>query len=231
MDGDRHGDSQGPQPRWRSMIRSRIQTVLQSADARLGAWQIEIQRLGVRLPSWAPRAGGSALVAITAALLLRALLTPATPAPVSATPGPPDPTVGHYAPDVTLLDASGNRLKLSSLRGKVIVLNFWYASCPGCQIEMPALQRAYQQNRGAGLVVVGLDVADDATTMTDFARQIGITYPVFLDDRGQAYSAYRLSVTPVSFVIDRAGVIRATIVGPADTGVLRRDTSALLAAT
>lgn len=216
------GDSESQMRReWPEHLRAQVTAW---CDDALAAWR----RRTAALPPWANRAVLIALILITAALLLRALLTPAAAPAASATPGPAAPEVNHYAPDVTLIDTSGNHVKLSSLRGKVVVLNFWYASCPGCQIELPALEHTYEQNRSDGLVIVGVDVADDGQTMTDFARQIGITYPVFLDDGGQAMSAYHLSATPSSFIIDRAGVIRYTFVGPVDPTALRHDTSALL---
>ena len=162
------------------------------------------------------------------ALLVRALLTPAPPVPLYGTPGPPAPAINHFAPDVSLLDASGNRIRLSSLRGSVVVLNFWYAACEPCRSEMPTLERTYEQNQKVGLVIVGVDVADDAQTMAAFARTLGVTYPVFRDDQGSAFSAFQLSATPSTFVIDRAGVIRYKIVGPADGDTLRQETATLL---
>jgi cytochrome c biogenesis protein CcmG/thiol:disulfide interchange protein DsbE len=182
-----------------------------------------------RLPSWSGRVATLGSVVVTLALLARALLTPSPSAVPLRTPGPAAPAINHYAPEVALLDVSGNRVRLSSLRGNVVVLNFWYASCEPCRREMPTLERAYEQNQKAGLVVVGVDIADDAQTMSAFARSIGITYPIFRDDQGHAFSAYQLSATPSSFLIDRAGVIRYKIVGPADSATLRQDTAALLA--
>ncbi len=94
---------------------------------------------------------------------------------------------------------------------------------------MPTLEHTYEQNQKVGLVVVGVDVADNAQTMSTFAHTIGITYPIFRDDQGHAFSAYKLSATPSSFLIDRGGVIRYKIVGPADSDTLRQETAALLA--
>jgi peroxiredoxin len=109
------------------------------------------------------------------------------------------------------------------------VLNFWYAACEPCRREMPTFERAYEQSQKAGLVVVGIDVADDAQTMSTFAHTIGITYPIFRDDQGHAFSSYQLSATPSSFLIDRGRVIRYKIVGPADSDTLRQEIAALLA--
>lgn len=161
-------------------------------------------------------------------LVVRALLTPAAPEASSAHPGASAALVNASAPNVTLVDPSGNRVSLDSLRGKVMVLNFWYVACPGCRAELQALQHQYDASKAAGFVVVGVDVADDAHTTADFARQNGVTYPVFLDDRGRAFAAYQIAATPTSFVIDRSGVIRDKFVGPVDQTRLAKDVATLL---
>ena len=87
-----------------------------------------------------------ALTVIATLLILgRALTTPAqsSPAGASATPGAPAPQIGHYAPNATLLDLSNHQVDVNSLRGKIVVLNFWYVACEPCQFEMPALEKAY----------------------------------------------------------------------------------------
>jgi cytochrome c biogenesis protein CcmG/thiol:disulfide interchange protein DsbE len=161
------------------------------------------------------------LVVATVALILKALLTPAASSPGSSqTPGPPAPLAGHYAPDITLVDLSNNQVALSSLRGKVVILNFWYAACEPCRLEMPALERYYQAHKGAGVVVVGANIVDDAQTTRYFTETIGISYPVFLDPDQGAYTTYQVSKTPSSFIIDRSGVIRQVVVGPLDASTL-----------
>jgi cytochrome oxidase Cu insertion factor (SCO1/SenC/PrrC family) len=101
------------------------------------------------------------LAVATLGLILKALLTPAAPPADGQTPGPVAPLVGHYAPEATLVDLSGNQIALSSLRGKVVILNFWYAACEPCRLEMPELERYYQAHQSDGLVVIGANIADD----------------------------------------------------------------------
>src|SRR5262245_13293027 len=102
----------------------------------------------------------AALAAATLALILKALLTPAAPAsPGNQAPGPTAPLAGRYAPDATLNDLSGNQVALASLRGKVVVLNFWYVACEPCRQEMPELERFYEAHSGEGFVVVGANIA------------------------------------------------------------------------
>ncbi|HEU4782576.1 MAG TPA: TlpA disulfide reductase family protein [Ktedonobacterales bacterium] len=180
------------------------------------------------------------LIVVAIALLVHALLTPATPS--AATPGrtssgagptataaPTDPLVGHLAPDVTVHDMRDHLTALSSLRGSVVLLNFWYVSCPPCQIEMPALERAYLAHQSQGFKVVGLDVVDDASTISAFTSRLGITYPILRDIGQRAVLAYQVRATPSSYLIDRGGVIRAVYIGPINSSTFQRDLAALLA--
>ncbi len=171
------------------------------------------------------RIGGAVIVVVSAAVLLWTLLQPA---PATSTTSTPAPLVGHPAPDVTLLDLHNTHVSLSSLRGKVVLLNFWYVACPPCQTEMPALEQAYRDDQSRGLVVVGVDVSDDAQTISTFLTRLGITYPIWRDVGQRATLQFRLTDTPTSFFIDRQGVIRYKVVGPLDAPTLSRDTAALL---
>ena len=167
------------------------------------------------------------LVVITFGLLLKGLLTSA-PTASHAAPGSPAPIVGHYAPDVTLRDLSNNPVSLSSLKGKVVVLNFWYAACEPCKLEMPALEHAYQQYQAQGFVVVGVDIVDDPATADNFIQTLGVTYPIVRDVDLRAATIYRLTDTPSTFFIDRNGVIRYKVVGALDAATLNTDVAALL---
>jgi cytochrome c biogenesis protein CcmG, thiol:disulfide interchange protein DsbE len=171
------------------------------------------------------------LVIATIAILLRALLTPTGEtrrATTSGTPGPAAPLVDHYAPNATLLDLHNKRVTLSSWRGKVVVLNFWYVACQPCQSEMPALQKAYDADYSKGLVVVGINTSDDAVSITQFVKALGITYPILRDIGQRSTIEYRVDDTPTSFIIDRQGVIRYRVIGPLDQSTFATDTSLLL---
>lgn len=175
------------------------------------------------------------LVLATIVILLRALLTPSTGLSGNTTgsqvPGAAAPLVDHYAPNATLVDLHNNRVALSSLRGNVVVLNFWYVACAPCQYEMPALQKVYNTEYSRGLVVVGINTSDDATTITKFLKGLGITYPVLRDIGQRTTIEYRIVDTPTSFIIDRNGVIRYKVIGPLDTTTLDHDISSVLAHT
>jgi peroxiredoxin len=181
------------------------------------------------------RVVGAALAACTIAVLAWALLTPGRTAPgtgsPSGTPLPPAPQVGHLAPNVTLLDLSGHPIDVASLRGKVVILNFWYVACEPCRYEMPLLERVYHADQDRGLAVIGLNMADDAPTITTYVERLGVDYPVLRDQNQRAVLAYQITSTPISFVIDRQGVIRARLVGAiTDTAKLNAALAPLLAA-
>ncbi|HEV8193934.1 MAG TPA: TlpA disulfide reductase family protein, partial [Ktedonobacterales bacterium] len=108
---------------------------------------------------------GAIQVLLVVVILLRGLLTPvATSTPggssADATPGPAAPLAGHYMPDATIRDLNDKLVALSSYRGHIVVFNFWYAACPPCLIEMPALENVYLTYEKQGVIVVGIDMVD-----------------------------------------------------------------------
>jgi len=133
--------------------------------------------------------------------------------------------VGDAAPNFTLTLLNGKKASLSDYRGKSVLLNFWYSTCPGCQVEIPGIQRFYagQQAAHKDFVVLGVDAVDDAATAQQFARQQGMTYPIMIDAEQYVTSLYGVTATPTSFFIDRNGIIRATQVGPVDDNTLNKE--------
>lgn len=178
------------------------------------------------------QAAAGILVVAALVLLLRGLLTPAVsgnaPAKATATPAPAAPLVGHYAPDVTIPDLHGNPMKLSSLRGSIVLLNFWYIACPPCQIEMPTLERTYLAHTAQGFTVVGVNTTDSAEAIAEYDKPLGYTYPMLRDDGGRAQLAYEVRAMPSSFLIDRSGVIRAVYTGPINSSDFQQQLAKLL---
>lgn len=137
--------------------------------------------------------------------------------------------VGDAAPNFTLVTLNGKRVSLSDYRGKPVMLNFWYASCPGCEVETPAMQRFYVVQHAAGkdLVILGVNTIDDAPTTQQFVSQHGLTYQVVLDNHQNVSTLYNLGGTPTSYFIDRQGIIRSVVVGPVDDATLQQNVAAL----
>jgi len=102
-----------------------------------------------------------------------------------------------------------NRVSLSDLRGKVVVLNFWATWCPPCRREVPNLQAVHNEYGPRGVVVLAVDVQESLDTVGKFAMDNGITFNVWLDEDGWASTVYGVRSLPTTFFIDRQGVIRS----------------------
>jgi thiol-disulfide isomerase/thioredoxin len=115
--------------------------------------------------------------------------------------------------DVRTLD--GIRLTQDSLRGQVVLVNFWATWCVPCRVEMPLLERMQARHRAAGFRMVGFSVdrggADD---VREFVRSRGITYPIAVVGRAEELAFGGVRGYPTSFLLDREGVIRHAVIGP-----------------
>ncbi|HET8913315.1 MAG TPA: TlpA disulfide reductase family protein [Ktedonobacteraceae bacterium] len=131
--------------------------------------------------------------------------------------------VGNQAPNFTLQTPDGRKLSLSDFRGKPVLLNFWYATCPGCLTEVPDLQSYYASQKQAGkdFTTLGVNILDSATDTQSFVQQHHVSYPVLLDQNQQVMTLYHINATPTSYFIDRQGMIRAVVVSPLNTSMIQ----------
>jgi len=120
------------------------------------------------------------------------------------------------APEFSLMSLDGTPLRLSDLRGKVVLLNFWATWCPPCISEMPDLNALYRQyGNEKNFVVAGVNLREPPAEVASFARQRGITFPLLLDRDGDVTGRdYRIRTLPASVIIDREGRIRDSWSGP-----------------
>jgi len=146
--------------------------------------------------------------------------------PVVTTPAPQE---NHPAPDFTLLDLAGVPVRLSDLRGQVVLVNVWATWCPPCRAEMPMLQVAYEQYRAQGFTVLAVNLREDAPTVARYMEQNRLTFPALLDRDGAVSDSYQARVLPSSFFIDKAGVVRAVYRGPMARSVVAGTVEQLLA--
>jgi cytochrome c biogenesis protein CcmG, thiol:disulfide interchange protein DsbE len=102
------------------------------------------------------------------------------------------------------LDGSG-KLHLESLRGKVVVLNFWASWCAPCKSEAPRLEAAWRRYRDRGVVVVGVDGQDFSGDAKRFIRKYKLTYPNVHDGPGNTGSKYGVTGYPETYFVDRRG--------------------------
>jgi len=123
------------------------------------------------------------------------------------------PLVGAPAPEVTLKDLQGQEVRLSDLRGKVVLLNFWATWCKPCKEEMPAMQAGYEKFRDQGFVVLAVNELEDTEKVIEHVRSHGHTFPVVMDHDNRVANRYGVVGLPASFIVDRQGIVREHIVG------------------
>lgn len=121
------------------------------------------------------------------------------------------------APDWELKDLEGKSIKLSDVKGKVVLLNFWATWCPPCRKEIPALIALQSKYRDQGLVVIGISLDEGgASTVKPFATRMKINYPVVIGDEKTAAAYGGIQAIPTTFYIDREGNVAGQHQGDAD---------------
>jgi peroxiredoxin/Cu/Ag efflux protein CusF len=127
------------------------------------------------------------------------------------------PTI--MSPDFTLPALAGNPIRLSDLRGKVVLLNFWATWCVPCRTEMPAIEALYQRYQEQGLEVVGVNMDKlSVTTVETFIRDVRTTFPIGLDPSWTVAEMYKVVGLPTTFLLDRTGHIVVREVGGRNWG-------------
>jgi peroxiredoxin len=117
-------------------------------------------------------------------------------------------------PDFNGRTADGSDLSLASLKGKVVLLNFWATWCLECRPEMPAFERLHREFSAQGLAVVGINAREETSTIRKYAKELGLTFPLISDPTGKINSAYGVIGLPTTFLIGRSGRAVALAVGP-----------------
>jgi cytochrome c biogenesis protein CcmG, thiol:disulfide interchange protein DsbE len=112
------------------------------------------------------------------------------------------PAAPHF--DLGRLDTRG-KLSLASLRGKVVVLNFWASWCDPCKSEAPRLEAAWKRWRDQGVVVVGVDAQDFTGDARRFIRRYSLTYPNVHDGPGNVLPSYGVTGFPETYFVDKRG--------------------------
>ncbi len=121
--------------------------------------------------------------------------------------------VGERAPDFELETLEGETVRLSDLRGRPVVVNFWASWCNPCRKEFPLLAETLDENRGSDLAVVGVTYRDIESDSRDFVAEMDATWPQAIDDDGSVARAFGVRAIPVTFFVDADGVIAARLFG------------------
>ena len=112
------------------------------------------------------------------------------------------------APNFTLKSNSGKNVKLSELRGQVILLNFWASWCGPCRQEMPLLEKLHQRYSPLGFTVLGVNVEEDPRKAKTLLKDISVSFPILFDTTNKVSKQYKVSAMPSTIMIDRDGNMR-----------------------
>jgi peroxiredoxin len=133
------------------------------------------------------------------------------------------------APDFSLSDADGKPVRLSDLRGKVVLLNFWTTECPACQVEIPWFVEFQNTYRDRDLIVLGISLDDDGwNSVKPYLAEKNINYPVMVggNEIARLYGASKSA--PLALIVDKSGRIAVTHVGLCPKGEYESAITALL---
>jgi thiol-disulfide isomerase/thioredoxin len=128
--------------------------------------------------------------------------------------------LGEPAPGFVLTDPAGNVVRLADLKGKPVLINFWATWCAPCRREIPDLV-ALQQSWGSDVQVVGIDLQETADVVSEYARTMGMNYPLPLDLDGSVTASYKLTGLPETFALDANGIVRDHRIGILKPAVAR----------
>jgi cytochrome c biogenesis protein CcmG, thiol:disulfide interchange protein DsbE len=137
---------------------------------------------------------------------------------------------GAPVPEIGLTDLSGKRIDLASLKGKVVIIDFWASWCAPCKQEMPILERLFQKYKDRGFVVVGVSVDQEDANVGSFVKQLKVSFPIVHDKAHGVANRYRPPRMPSSYIVDRQGIVRHVHGGfrAADASAIEGEVSGLL---
>lgn len=169
-----------------------------------------------------PVSDGRGIATATVGGLVILLLVVLLPAvwPHGSAQLPADP-VGASAPDFSLSGLGSTvPVRLSALRGRPVVLNFWASWCAPCVQEATALAEGERRWRDRGVIFIGVNTQDTTAAASEFLSNHGIAYRNVVDPTGDVLLSYGVTAFPETFFIDAAGTIRAKEIAPLDQALL-----------
>jgi peroxiredoxin len=118
------------------------------------------------------------------------------------------PAIGVVAPDFALKSDSGRNVRLSELRGQVVLVNFWASWCSPCRQELPLLNKIFTRYRAAGFTLLAISVDDDRKNAEAMLKRLELHFPTLFDGNKNVVRLYGVDTMPATLLIDRDGRVR-----------------------
>jgi len=115
---------------------------------------------------------------------------------------------GAPAPSFQLNSMGGKAVSLDSLKGQIVLVNFWASWCGPCRKEMPILEQLNRQYRGKGVTLVGVNVEPDSAAATDWLKATPVSFPILFDVDSKVSKLYQVEGMPNTVILDRKGNVR-----------------------
>ncbi len=112
------------------------------------------------------------------------------------------------APDFSLKSDSGENLRLSELRGEVVLINFWASWCGPCRQEMPVLSELHDKYKAMGFTVLGVNVEENSDEARKLLKDMPVSFPVLFDNDSSVSKQYDVAAMPSTVLVDRNGNMR-----------------------
>ncbi len=125
---------------------------------------------------------------------------------------PESAAVGSPAPDFELTSLEDENIRLSELRGKIVVINFWATWCEPCKFEMPFFEKLYS-NPQKQLEILAVNFDEPRQKVQEFAEEYNLSFPILLDPGASVQEIYRVRGYPTTFIVDENGIIRYHHIG------------------
>lgn len=113
--------------------------------------------------------------------------------------------ISGKAANFTLKSRLGKNIKLSELRGEVVMLNFWASWCGPCRKEMPLLEKIHKKYKRLGFTLLGVNVEENSSDAKNYLKDVKVTFPILFDSTQKTSELYNVSAMPTTILIDRNG--------------------------
>jgi len=115
--------------------------------------------------------------------------------------------------DINLMDLTGKRIRLSDMRGKIVFLNFWTTWCPGCIVEIPAMEKLNNKLKDKDFVMLAISMQEPTSRVKDYFTKHKLSFTALLDSKGDVASRFGVISVPTTFIVDKEGGIIGKAIG------------------